>query len=114
MGGCTGDVGDDGDRGRAAFADLAEAEDLRLPESELLLEALSAGPTERRVRAARAMGRIQSAAYADGLAAAAGEGPPELRSEALFALGQLGLARSGGRHSTRPPSRLARPRAPGG
>jgi cyclophilin family peptidyl-prolyl cis-trans isomerase/HEAT repeat protein len=74
---------------------LALAEDLREAESAVLIETLAdaAAPTEQRVRAARAMGRIQSPGYAAPLAAAAGATEvPELRHAALFAIGQLGLA----------------------
>ncbi len=58
-----------------------------------LLAGLANGDEATRVRAARAMGRIQDASYAEPLARAAASGnPTEVRAAALFALGQLGLA----------------------
>ena len=68
------------------------AEDLRERDSETLFDALAADSPERRLSAARAMGRIQGAEYADALAHASRAEPDALRIEALFALGQLGLA----------------------
>jgi cyclophilin family peptidyl-prolyl cis-trans isomerase/HEAT repeat protein len=68
----------------------AEA-DLRVPDSALLLERLSSGDAPERVRAARAIGRIQSPAYIEGLAGALADERTEVRVAALFALGQLGL-----------------------
>ena len=64
----------------------------RVADSEILVRALRDGPADSRVRAARAMGRIQSEAYAAPLSSAAGDPDPEVRSAAVFALGQLGLA----------------------
>jgi len=79
--------------GAANQEDLALLEDLRPESSEELVAALREGSLPRRQRAALAMGRIQSAAYAPALAlAAAPDQPQELRRTALFALGQLGLA----------------------
>lgn len=73
--------------------DVARLEDQRVEASEPLIEALERGDAATRARAARAMGRIQSPAYAPALAAATRDGDREVRREALFALGQLGLAR---------------------
>lgn len=74
------------------------AEDLRERNSETLLEALASGSPEQRRAAARAMGRIQAAEYADALSAASNSNSRPLRIEAIFALGQLGLA-----EAARPP-----------
>ena len=83
LAGCASDDG---------FEALGEIEDRRLPDSQVLIETLGDGTTEKRTRAARAMGRIQSPSYASALAQAASAGPIEVRRAALFALGQLGLA----------------------
>ncbi len=72
---------------------LRLAEDLRETDSPALREALQHGSVETRARAALAMGRIQSPSYAEPLAAAAASDRRPLRLAALFALGQLGLAR---------------------
>jgi cyclophilin family peptidyl-prolyl cis-trans isomerase/HEAT repeat protein len=71
------------------------AEDLRAADSPELIQTLgdAAAPTGRRVLAARAMGRIQSEAYAPALAAAAAGDDDDVRRAALFALGQLGMPR---------------------
>jgi len=68
----------------------AEA-DLRVPDSPVLRERLASGEVNERVRAARAIGRIQSPAYIDALADALGDEDDSVRVAALFALGQLGL-----------------------
>jgi len=68
------------------------AEDLRERNSKTLLDALATGSPDQRLAAARAMGRIQGAEYADALAQAEGSDSRPLRLEAIFALGQLGLA----------------------
>lgn len=74
---------------------VAAAEDLRVPDSPLLVEVLDGSDEDDalRARAARAMGRIQSPHYVPALAKAVERGPREVTIEALFALGQLGLAR---------------------
>lgn len=69
------------------------AEDTRDPESPVLRVEMARGPVKRRCRAALAMGRIQSPVYAAPLAEAANDPDREVRLAALFALGQLGLAR---------------------
>lgn len=71
---------------------MANAEDLRLPNSQLLLSTLSNGTSQERARAALAMGRIQSPSYQPALAAATEDPGREVRASALFALGQMGLA----------------------
>lgn len=71
---------------------IPRIEDERHAASETLIAALEDGSPERRARAALAMGRIQSAAYVEPLAAAARDGDRSVRLAALFALGQLGLA----------------------
>ncbi|MCH9652112.1 MAG: HEAT repeat domain-containing protein [Deltaproteobacteria bacterium] len=76
----------------AVAQEIASAEDQRLPASEILLSALSGGESEERVRAALAMGRIQSPSYQEALAAATEDPDREVRASAFFALGQMGLA----------------------
>lgn len=71
---------------------VARLEDERRSASQQLIEALGSGSPERRARAALAMGRIQSVAYAGPLAEASRTGERQVRLAALFALGQLGLA----------------------
>jgi len=66
-------------------------EDRRVAASPLLLEKLSAGQPAERVRAARALGRIQSPRQLDALAAALVDEERDVRLAALFAIGQLGL-----------------------
>ncbi len=71
---------------------IASLEDERRLASRQLIAGLESGSPERRARAALAMGRIQSAAYAAPLAEASRTGERGVRLAALFALGQLGLA----------------------
>jgi cyclophilin family peptidyl-prolyl cis-trans isomerase/HEAT repeat protein len=71
---------------------IPEIEYRRVPDSQVLIDALRDGDAPRRARAALAMGRIQSAGYADALVAAVGDDDPVVRRAAWFALGQLGLA----------------------
>jgi len=77
--------------GCARRPSIPEIEDQRQPQSAALIEALSARSAARRARAALAMGRIQSPAYADALVEATRDGDKSVRLAALFALGQLGL-----------------------
>ena len=67
-------------------------EDLRERDSRTLVDAAAGGSSAQQLAAVRAMGRIQSPDYADALAQAARSETKPLRIEALFALGQLGLA----------------------
>ncbi|MFA6029029.1 MAG: HEAT repeat domain-containing protein [Elusimicrobiota bacterium] len=71
----------------APDADLRTAEDLREPDSALLRTALSDASAERRARAARAMGRIGSAGYLDGLLRALRDDSARVRSDAAFSVG---------------------------
>ena len=72
--------------------EISTIEDTRRSDSTILMEAIEAGTPSERVDAARAMGRIQSAAYADALAKSAlSDESKSVRIAALFALGQLGL-----------------------
>ena len=66
-------------------------EDHRTPRSDRLIREFVEGDSERKARAALAMGRIQSDYYAEHLAGAARSRDPRVRLAALFALGQLGL-----------------------
>ena len=78
---------------RAAAADvdpILREQELRVPDSSILLRAAGPGPGAERLRALRAMGRIQSPAYADALIAALADPDPLLRTEAAFDLGQVG------------------------
>jgi cyclophilin family peptidyl-prolyl cis-trans isomerase/HEAT repeat protein len=77
---------------------IARAENLRELGSPILAHALEQGSTEKKVRAAIAMGRIQDGGYADALAEGSRDEDPAVRQAALFALGQLGLA-----EGSRPP-----------
>jgi cyclophilin family peptidyl-prolyl cis-trans isomerase/HEAT repeat protein len=86
---------------------ISRAEDRRHPSSPELIELLATGDAEQRVRAARAMGRIQSSAYVDALAAAVADEDRSVKLAALFALGQLGLLQD----STPPPAAFAAARA---
>jgi cyclophilin family peptidyl-prolyl cis-trans isomerase/HEAT repeat protein len=63
--------------------------DLRVPDSGLLRRSARSGPLRR--EALRAMGAIQSPAYANDLAAALAARDPGIRAEAAFSLGQLAL-----------------------
>ena len=72
--------------------EIARIEDSRQAGSTELIERLAEGSVESRVRAAVAMGRIQSPTYVEALVEAADADPAEIRAAALFALGQLGLA----------------------
>ncbi len=80
----------------APNADLAAvrlAEDLRVADSPVLRQALGSADAGLRARAAQAMGRIQTPAYAEPLAERARtDAAPEVRKAALFALGELSLA----------------------
>jgi len=79
--------------GCAAEDPIPRVEDLRLPDSDVLIDALATGDAERAARAALAMGRIQHPSYAEPLARASrADRPAAVRKAALFALGQLGLA----------------------
>ncbi|MBI5241915.1 MAG: HEAT repeat domain-containing protein [Elusimicrobia bacterium] len=64
--------------------------DLRAADSALLRRAARSGALRR--EALRAMGRVQSPAYAADLAAALADRDPAVRAEAAFSLGQLALA----------------------
>jgi len=66
-------------------------EDRRVAASRLLLAKLSGGQQAERVRAARALGRIQSPLHLDALGAALADEDRDVRLAALFAIGQLGL-----------------------
>ncbi len=66
-------------------------EDRRVAASRLLLAKLSAGQQAEQVRAARALGRIQSPLHLDALGAALADEDRDVRLAALFAIGQLGL-----------------------
>ena len=72
-------------------ATIRMEEDRRVAGSRLLLDKLSAGQPAERVRAARAMGRIQSPLGLDALGAALADEDRDVRLAALFAIGQLGL-----------------------
>lgn len=85
-------------------------EDTRAPESEDLRSALRDESYEIRVRAARAMGRIQSLSYAPDLVAALEDRSREVKLEAIFALGQMAFAEDweAGKESAISPHLLAR------
>jgi HEAT repeat protein len=74
---------------------IPRLEDERHPESAELVAALRDEDSARRARAALAMGRIQSAAYVEPLAAATKDDDRTVRLAALFALGQQGLLQGG-------------------
>jgi HEAT repeat protein len=71
---------------------IARIEDQRTTHSARLIGALEDGPSTLRVRAAVAIGRIQSPDYARPLAEAVDDDDKAVRLAALFALGQMGLA----------------------
>lgn len=75
----------------ATCAAIKAEEDRRVVDSRLLLEKLSGGQPAERVRAARAMGRIQSPRYLEALGAALADEDRDVRLAVLFAIGQLGL-----------------------
>jgi len=66
-------------------------EDQRLSRSAELMQALDRGAQQDRIRAALAMGRIQSTDYVGPLVDATKDPDTEIRIAAFFALGQLGL-----------------------
>lgn len=74
---------------------IARAEWTRSANAGPLLDALASGNPDERARAAVAMGRVQDPGYAEALARAARtpESDRNVRSAALFALGQLGLGK---------------------
>ncbi len=78
--------------GGCAADPIAVAEDQRLPDSPILIDALAAGEPVLRARAAQAMGRIQSSTYAAPLLRVVDDADPQVRRAVLFALGQLALA----------------------
>ena len=73
-----------------SLAAVRREADRRAPDSALLRRAARSGPLRR--DALRAMGAVQSAAYAGDLAAALAAQDPAVRAEAAFGLGQLALA----------------------
>ncbi len=84
LAGCTAD--------RAPDA-ITLAEWRRDPASAELRRLLEAGDVDQRVRAARAMGRIQGNGYWNELLAALDDAERDVVDEVLFAIGGLGLAR---------------------
>jgi len=70
---------------------IPRIEDQRLPRSAELMQALDRGAQRDRIRAALAMGRIQSSDYVGPLVDATKDPDAEIRIAAFFALGQLGL-----------------------
>jgi len=70
---------------------IPRIEDQRLPRSAELMQALDRGAQQGRIRAALAMGRIQSKDYVGPLVDATKDPDAEIRIAAFFALGQLGL-----------------------
>ena len=92
---------------------LAVAEDLREESSEVLISAIEGEDPQQRVRAAVAMGRIESRSYAPALVGAVASEEPALRNAALFSLGQLAIA-EGNRLTRTVFATLARTAAAGG
>jgi cyclophilin family peptidyl-prolyl cis-trans isomerase/HEAT repeat protein len=73
-----------------SLAAVRREADRRAPDSALLRRAARSGAL--RLQALRAMGAVQSPAYAGDLIAALAAREPETRAEAAFSLGQLALA----------------------
>jgi prolyl oligopeptidase len=74
----------------AALAEVEAAEDARQASASALAEAAASDDAALRARAARAWGRIQQPAGVDPLLRLLDDPAPEVRREAVFALGQMG------------------------
>ncbi len=72
--------------------DILKEQDLRIQDSALLRKAAASDSAEVRRQAYLSMGRIQSEAYLESLLKGLHDGDPAAREQAVFSLGQLGLA----------------------